>query len=110
MKGSLRRAVTAPERLRAIALACPVCFGASDAPMAHGMNWGVLTLLGVTVGVLVCFAVLFLRLLRRSEERSTIRPAPHAVATPRPLDRPPSPVAGLHEHEALDAGANMEHA
>lgn len=110
MNGHLRRAVADPERLRAIALACPVCFGASDAPMAHGMNWGVLTLLGVTVGVLGCFAVLFLRLLRRSEEGAAIRPALHTVGTRGPLDRLPSPVVGLHDHEALDAGANMEHA
>ena len=35
--------------------------------MALGMNWGVLTLLGVTLGVLASFAVLFVRVVRRSE-------------------------------------------
>jgi len=49
------------------ALACPICFGASDAPLAIGMNWGVLTLLGITLGVLASFAVLFVRVVRRSE-------------------------------------------
>ena len=29
------------------ALACPVCFGASDSPMATGLNNGILVLLGV---------------------------------------------------------------
>jgi hypothetical protein len=38
--------------------ACATCFGASDSPMAQGMNLGILSLLGVVVGVLfglVCF-------------------------------------------------------
>jgi len=48
-----------------MALACPVCFGASDAPMAVGMNWGVLTLLGITVLVLGGCAAFFVNLVRR---------------------------------------------
>jgi Tfp pilus assembly protein PilN len=38
--------------------ACATCFGASDSPMAQGMNLGILSLLGVIVAVLfglVCF-------------------------------------------------------
>jgi hypothetical protein len=27
------------------ALACATCYGASDSPLAQGMNWGILTLL-----------------------------------------------------------------
>ena len=57
------------------ALACPICFGASDAPMAIGMNWGVLTLLGVTLAVLGSFAVLFVRVVRRSERAAERDPA-----------------------------------
>ena len=34
------------------ALACAVCYGASDAPMARGMNWGIFSLLGV-IGVVL---------------------------------------------------------
>ena len=34
------------------ALACAVCYGASDAPMARGMNWGIFSLLGVIGSVL----------------------------------------------------------
>ena len=49
-----------------VALACPVCFGQSDAPMARGMNLGVLFLLGVTVCVLGSFAAFFLYLMRRA--------------------------------------------
>ena len=35
------------------ALACAACYGASDAPMARGMNWGIFTLLAV-VGTVLC--------------------------------------------------------
>ena len=37
-------------------LACAVCMGASDSRLAHGMNIGVLVLLGVTVCVLAALA------------------------------------------------------
>jgi heme/copper-type cytochrome/quinol oxidase subunit 2 len=33
--------------------ACAVCYGASDAPMARGMNWGIFSLLGV-IGTVLC--------------------------------------------------------
>ena len=46
------------------ALACPVCFGASDSPLVHGSNLAILALLGVTVGVLGAFAAFFLHLKR----------------------------------------------
>ena len=32
--------------------ACATCFGDSNAPAAQGMSWAILTLLGVTGGVL----------------------------------------------------------
>ena len=32
--------------------ACATCFGNPNAPAAQGMNWAILTLLGVTGGVL----------------------------------------------------------
>ena len=32
--------------------ACATCFGDPNAPAAQGMNWAILTLLGVTGGVL----------------------------------------------------------
>lgn len=49
-----------------IALACPVCFGASDGPMARGSSMGILTLLGVTVVMLAALAGFFLHLVRRA--------------------------------------------
>jgi hypothetical protein len=48
------------------ALACPVCFGNSDAPMAIATNTGVLFMLGVVAVVLVAFASFFVYLIRRA--------------------------------------------
>jgi len=48
------------------ALACPVCFGNSDAPMAHATNAGIIFMLGVVAVVLVAFASFFVYLIRRA--------------------------------------------
>jgi hypothetical protein len=48
------------------ALACPVCFGNSNAPMAIATNTGVLFMLGVVAVVLVAFASFFVYLIRRA--------------------------------------------
>ena len=48
------------------ALACPVCFGQNDSPMAIATNWGIFTLLVVIVGVLAGFAGFFVYLIRRA--------------------------------------------
>ena len=48
------------------ALACPVCFGQSDAPMAKAMNMGILLMLVVIVGVLGAFASFIVALARRA--------------------------------------------
>jgi len=45
--------------------ACATCFGKSDAPLAHGMNWGIFTLLGIVVLMLSSIATFFFVLLRR---------------------------------------------
>ena len=47
------------------ALACPVCFGASDSLQVKGMQMGILALLSVTVVMLGAFAGFFLYLRRR---------------------------------------------
>jgi len=49
-----------------LALACPVCFGNSDAPMAIATNNGVLFMIGVVVAVLAGFASFFIYLIRRA--------------------------------------------
>ena len=48
------------------ALACPVCFGNSDAPMAIATNNGVLFMLAVVVVMLSAFASFFIYLVRRA--------------------------------------------
>jgi hypothetical protein len=47
--------------------ACAACYGASDSPMAAGMNWGIMVLLGMIVGVLGGIATCFIVLARRSQ-------------------------------------------
>jgi hypothetical protein len=49
-----------------VALACPVCFGQSDSPMAQGVNMGIYFLLAVVAGVLAAFAAFIVYLARRA--------------------------------------------
>ena len=49
------------------ALACTVCFGQSDSPMAWGAKMGVFFMLGLTVAVLAAFAAFFIYLIRRAK-------------------------------------------
>ena len=48
-------------------VACSVCFGQSDSPLARGTNWGVFFMLGVTAVMLAAFATFFIYLIRRRE-------------------------------------------
>lgn len=41
------------------AFACATCYGASDSPLAQGMNWGIATLLGVIGSVLAGVVAFF---------------------------------------------------
>ena len=50
-----------------VALACPVCFGQSDSPMASAAKMGIFFMLGVTVSVLTAFACFFIHLMRRAK-------------------------------------------
>ena len=45
--------------------ACAACFGKSSDPLAHGMNWGIFTLMGVLVFMLSSIATFFFLLIRR---------------------------------------------
>ena len=58
-----------------VALACPVCFGQNDSPMAVATNMGIITLLVVVVGVLASFAAFFLYLMRRARLIQTLETA-----------------------------------
>ena len=50
--------------------ACATCYGASDSPLAQGMNWGILTLLGFIGFVLAVLVVFFVHIGRRSARLS----------------------------------------
>ncbi len=49
------------------ALACPVCFGNSDSPLAIAMNTGIFVMLVVVGGVLSAFAYFIVYLVRRAK-------------------------------------------
>jgi heme/copper-type cytochrome/quinol oxidase subunit 2 len=53
------------------ALACPVCFGNSDAPMAIATNTGIIFMLGIVGAVLCGFASFFIYLMRRAKRAAT---------------------------------------
>jgi hypothetical protein len=48
------------------AFACAACFGASDSPLAQGMNWGIAVLLGVIGCVLGTITAFFVFIARKS--------------------------------------------
>jgi hypothetical protein len=48
--------------------ACAACYGQSDSPLARGMNWGILSLLGVVVFVLGSVASFFVYLGKKSAQ------------------------------------------
>jgi heme/copper-type cytochrome/quinol oxidase subunit 2 len=48
------------------AFACATCYGASDSPLAQGMNWGIMVLLGFIGIVLVAVSSFFFYIVRRA--------------------------------------------
>jgi heme/copper-type cytochrome/quinol oxidase subunit 2 len=48
------------------ALACPSCFGAPDSQLTNGMNMAIVSLLGITGGVLAGFVAFFVHLRKRA--------------------------------------------
>ena len=52
------------------AFACAACYGASDSPMAQGMNWGILVLLGFIGTVLTGVVAFFVHVGRNSAKIS----------------------------------------
>jgi hypothetical protein len=49
------------------ALACPVCFGQTDSPLASATNMGIIAMLGIVGGVLAGFAAFIVHLNRRAK-------------------------------------------
>ena len=58
------------------AMACPVCFGNSDSPLAIATNMGIIAMLVVVAGMIGAFATFFIYLNRRArrvaEQEGTI--------------------------------------
>ena len=57
------------------ALACPVCFGENDSPLARAMNSGILFMLGIVAVMLAAFASFFICLIRRAKLAEQTDPA-----------------------------------
>jgi hypothetical protein len=53
------------------ALACPVCFGQNDSPLAWAVNVGVFVMLGFVALVLTAFASFFVYLARRARRHES---------------------------------------
>jgi hypothetical protein len=64
------------------ALACPVCFGQSDSPLAWGVNMGVFVMLGLVAVVLSAFAAFFIYLMRRARLMADAPPATGSPTRP----------------------------
>ena len=62
----------------ASAFACAACYGQSDAPIARGMNWGIVSLLGMVGMVLGILSAFFVFLARKAQD---------AAATPSGMRR-----------------------
>jgi hypothetical protein len=59
-----------------MAFACPVCFGQNDSPLALGINYGILVMIGFIGSVLAGFAAFFIYLARRAhlaDQPDTVR-------------------------------------
>lgn len=56
------------------AVACATCYGASDSPMAQGMNWGIVSLLGVIGSVLFGVVAFFVHVGLKSAKLNAGEP------------------------------------
>jgi len=83
-----------------VALACPVCFGENDSPLALGINYGILVMLVLIVGLWVAFGSFFIYLRRRARLAGTGEWSPAGAAS----------VAGGDGREAAKATLHARHA
>ncbi|MFO1477972.1 MAG: hypothetical protein U1F98_15155 [Verrucomicrobiota bacterium] len=64
------------------ALGCAACYGQSDSPMAAGMNWGILVLLGVITLVLGGVTAFFVLVAARPAQGGETPEAAEPVIEP----------------------------
>jgi len=57
-------------------MACPVCFGDSNEPMAIATNYGIWFMLGIVAVMLSAFASFFIYLMRRGKAAAAQDNAP----------------------------------
>jgi hypothetical protein len=67
--------------------ACAACYGASDSPMAKGMNWGIFSLLGVVVMVLGSVATFFVFLGKKAAAAANEQPGAQSTAQTEPTQK-----------------------
>ncbi len=53
-----------------ISWACATCYGAADAPATQGMNWAIITLLGITGSMLGSIVTVLVRFKNRAKKFS----------------------------------------
>lgn len=70
MKSSIRKIFALLALLLAVTpnnlLACATCYGASDSPLAKGMNMGIMVLLACIGFVILCICAFFAYIVRRA--------------------------------------------
>jgi hypothetical protein len=67
--------------------ACAACYGASDSPMAKGMNWGIFSLLGVVTMVLGSVATFFVFIGKRAAAAANEQPGADSTAKTDSTDK-----------------------
>lgn len=60
--------ITAIYMIPNISYACATCYGVSDEPATIGMNWAIITLLGVTGTMLGSIVAIMLRLKNKAKK------------------------------------------
>jgi hypothetical protein len=82
------------------ALACPVCFGENDSPLALGINYGILAMLGLIGGLWIAFGSFFIYLRRRARLAETGVLPPARSACPAEAEAFQTAKAELHAPHA----------
>ena len=54
--------------------ACATCYGADNSPLAQGMNWGIMVLLGFISVVLLAVTSFFIYIVRRANALAATTP------------------------------------
>jgi hypothetical protein len=89
--------------------ACAACFGQSDSAMAAGMNWGILSLLGMIIMVLGGVAAFFLFLARKAAAVAAAEGLTETVARTEVSWTPHSKDAVVVDGQTLAYRGSLKH-